>query len=254
MNNLKAISLFSSGGIGDLALRDCGVDTIVANELIEERARVFEYNYPKCKMIVGDICELKDQIISSSIQRLNGEELDILFATPPCQGMSKNGRGKLLDGIRRGLKSKFDKRNQLIVPTLEIVKALKPQTVILENVPEMKNTIIESPNGGLVNIIDFISETLKGYTGKAEVVEFANYGVPQRRQRLITIFTKNKGLIDYYKIHNTFLPLITHTQDGFGGTAKWLTVKDVIAHTPKLDASTKEKAQCKKISTIEFHY
>jgi DNA (cytosine-5)-methyltransferase 1 len=48
---------------------------------------------------------------------LSGVELDILFATPPCQGMSKNGRGKLLQGIREGKKPSLDSRNRLIIPT-----------------------------------------------------------------------------------------------------------------------------------------
>ncbi len=68
---------------------------------------------------------------------MNDEELDIFFATPPCQGMSKNGRGKLLQGVRAGRKPSLDARNRLIIPTLEIARALKPRLVVFENVPEM---------------------------------------------------------------------------------------------------------------------
>ena len=63
MNSLTAVSLFCSGGIGDLALQKAGVDVIVANELITERASVFSYNFPNTSMVAGDIWEVKNSII-----------------------------------------------------------------------------------------------------------------------------------------------------------------------------------------------
>jgi len=92
---VKAVSLFSSGGIGDLALIKDGIDVVVANEFLEDRASLFSANFPDANMMTGDIWELKDEIISSALDKLDGEELDFILATPPCQGMSKNGQGKL---------------------------------------------------------------------------------------------------------------------------------------------------------------
>ena len=247
MKNLKAVSLFSSGGIADLALRECGIQTIVANEIIEGRAKVFEYNYPYTKMVIGDIWLHKKKIIQSASEILRGTQLDFLFATPPCQGMSKNGRGKLLDGIRKGIKPKFDQRNQLIIPTLEIAKKLRPTTIIFENVTEMENTFIEDENGCLVNIINYIKNSLEGYVGNAETVEFANYGVPQKRQRLITIFTRNKSLINYFNEHNSFLPPQTHSQYFNRSKKPWVTVRDAISSIPPIDALSKESASYEKI-------
>ncbi len=119
---MKSISLFACGGIGDLGLRHAGFDVIVANELIAERAEVFKYNFPDSHMIVGDIWEKQDEILSETKRRLGTEELDLVFATPPCQGMSKNGRGKLLNLARAGLRPEIDPRNLLVLPTIEIFK------------------------------------------------------------------------------------------------------------------------------------
>ena len=99
---MKAISLFSCGGIGDLALKEQGVDVLAANEISYERAQVFSYNFPEVKMIVGDIWQKKEEIISTTNNLLRGKKLDLVFGTPPCQGMSKNGRGKLLSLVRKG--------------------------------------------------------------------------------------------------------------------------------------------------------
>ena len=123
--------------------------------------------------------------LSKQRRDLTGE-LDFLFATPPCQGMSKNGQGKLLQGIREGKKPKFDVRNKLIIPTMNIVTALNPKVVFFENVPEMKDTIILDENGEPINVLSYIEKRLGDeYQGKFEIVQFADYGVPQRRTRLI---------------------------------------------------------------------
>ena len=248
---MKGITLFASGGIGDLAFKEAGINMILANEYVYERAQVFAYNYPDCEVIIGDITLEKDNIISRTKELLNGNPLDFLVATPPCQGMSKNGRGKLLNLIRKGERPKFDPRNQLIVPTIEIIKNLLPDTIVFENVPEMKDTFIEI-SSDIVNIIDFVTEELTklGYVGKAEVVEFANYGVPERRQRLITIFSKQKNLVDFFNIHKSFIPEQTHSQHPSNSFKPWVTVRDVIFNLPKLDAISKDFAEDKD---LPFH-
>lgn len=192
MSNMKqktAISIFASGGIGDLAVRAAGWEVLVANELLPDRAELFKRNYPETEMLQGDIRQLENTIISKTKSLLNGRPLDLLFATPPCQGMSKNGRGKLLRGIRDGLKPNLDERNQLIINAVNCIKALKPRLVVFENVAEMQNTLIPTPDGEIVNLLEYVvAELSPEYQGAWEVVEFADYGVPQRRQRLITVF------------------------------------------------------------------
>jgi DNA (cytosine-5)-methyltransferase 1 len=56
--NLTAVSLFASGGIGDLALRANGIDVLVANELLPDRCEVLKYNYPETQVLEGDIWAL----------------------------------------------------------------------------------------------------------------------------------------------------------------------------------------------------
>ncbi|MBK9936334.1 MAG: DNA cytosine methyltransferase [Cytophagaceae bacterium] len=101
------------------------------------------------------------------------QTLDFLCATPPCQGMSKNGRGTILNNIRKGLRLELDQRNRLIIPVVEIAKILKPRVILLENVPEMQDTIIETPNGEYKLILDYIKAELGStHDGQGEVVEF----------------------------------------------------------------------------------
>ncbi len=247
---MKAISLFSCGGIGDLALKSAGVDVILANELEQDRAEVFCYNFPEVEMIIGDIWKKKESIVKTVHKLLPDNKLDIVFATPPCQGMSKNGRGKLLNLVRKGDRPKDDPRNQLVIPAIDIFLELGAETLVMENVPEMKHTLIASylSRGKLVSIPEYIMERLGGeFSSSIKVIEFADYGVPQRRQRLISVFSKNKNIKKYIFQFGTIFPPKTHSKAVTEGLSPWVTVRDSISMLPRLDAKSKETSINKEI-------
>lgn len=249
---MKAVSLFSSGGIGDLALKKHSINIIVANELVEQRVQLHDRNFPETKMIQGDIWRVHNQIVAAASSILAGDELDFVLATPPCQGMSKNGQGKLLNGIRGGQKPKFDLRNQLIIPAIWVIKALRPKTIIFENVPEMVNTVINDEHEKPINILEYIRQGLGDeYSGKAEVIQFADYGIPQRRSRLITIYTRDANLKHFLTLTGTLVPAATHSKEPHShrGLKPWVTVRDVIGDLPPLDGLNKRLAT----SAIPFH-
>lgn len=247
---MNSINLFSSGGIGDLALRNNNINILLSNELLEDRHALFGRNNPDTICITGDIWKIANEIIETTKEILNGNQLNIIYATPPCQGMSKNGQGKLLNSIRAGRKPKLDIRNRLIIPTMKIVNELNPEIIFFENVPEMNNTVIQDENGDIINIIEYIKKNLpSNYIGKAEVVEFADYGIPQCRQRLITIFTNNQLLKDYFQRENSFISPKTHSKKPQNGEKPWVSVRDVIQYLPCLDSKTKSTATSK----IPYH-
>jgi DNA (cytosine-5)-methyltransferase 1 len=244
---MEALSLFAGGGIGDLALRSAGVDMVVANELLEERADLVEFNFPDSNVISGDIWKAKDSILSAC----RCHSIELVLATPPCQGMSKNGRGKLLSGIRDGSKDPIDPRNLLVVPTIDIFLELNAHTLIMENVPEMKDTLIPSQGGtGFIGILDYIRLRLgPKFVSQVKVVEFADYGVPQFRQRLISIFSCHPNIVSARKNGINLFPPPTHSKPGAHiGLPPWRTVRDAIEHLPALDASTINLAESKDIN------
>jgi len=248
---LTGVSLFTGGGIGDLALRACGVDVLVASELLEDRAEVYRANYPETEIVVGDIRKAKSDVLRLARERLGERELDVLFATPPCQGMSKNGRGKLLNGIRAGLKPKFDERNALALEAVAIALELDPKVIVFENVPEMEFTLIERPDGVVADLLETIATMLTPrYGGRWEVVEFADYGVPQRRQRLISVFSRVEPLVEYAKSGRSMLPTRTHSASGSLFSKAWISVDEALQGTPLLDAANKDAATNNK---IPFH-
>jgi DNA (cytosine-5)-methyltransferase 1 len=235
--SLNAISLFSSAGIGDLAFQRLPVKVLVSCELLEDRHQVYQANFPQTQALTGDIWELWGKIVEETRARLDGGDLDILFATPPCQGMSKNGRGKLLQAVREGTKPALDVRNRLIIPTLKIACALRPRLIVFENVPEMENTLILDEAGRPVPILDLIREQLgPEYDGEAKVVEFADYGVPQRRQRLITVFTRDAEMLSLFHKRHGLHPRTTHSPNARAELLPWITLREIISDMPPLDA------------------
>lgn len=244
-----AISLFASAGIGDLALNALDFEVLVANELIPERVELFKRNFPETEMFQGDIYQLKSQIIEKTKEKLNGRSLDFALVTPPCQGMSKNGRGKLLSEIKKGNRPDVDPRNLLIFPSLEIINELKPDIVVFENVPEMVNTAIPY-NNDMVFIVDIIKNELVDYAVEFKVIEFANYGIPQRRQRLITIATRNQSLKNHLTTFGTLFPKETHSKNPTKYEKPWITVRDTISHIDPLDGKTNRHSKTDKYHQV----
>lgn len=227
---VKAACLFSSTGIGELGIARCGVDIVSALELVPWRASLYRENFPNSGVVEGDIWKTQNNFVRMTKDRLKGQELFLLYATPPCQGMSANGAGRLKWEILQGHREEEDPRNRLIIPTVQIIKKLKPRWVLLENVPRMKDTVIREESGRMVNIIDYISAQLgPSYVGAAQVVACEDFGIPQRRQRLITVFTRDPRGKSHFEVSGR----------SFITPALWeprKTLREAIGHLPPLDA------------------
>lgn len=92
MSKIKAISVFSSAGIGELLLKNTDVDVVAANELLPKRAACYKHFYPNTDLCCGDITldETKEYMIASAKKY----DAKMLIATPPCQGLSTLGKNK----------------------------------------------------------------------------------------------------------------------------------------------------------------
>ena len=133
---------------------------------------------------------------------------------------------------------------------MHLARRLRPETVLLENVPEMADTMILDEHGRPTPILGYVERALGAeYVGRAEVVEFADYGVPQFRQRLITVYSRHPGIADWLRSCGTLMPTPTHAANGGDGKARWLTVRDAIEGLPPLDAGSRECAT----SALPFH-
>jgi DNA (cytosine-5)-methyltransferase 1 len=229
-HRLKALCLFSSAGIGELGIEKCGISIACANELVPYRVALYKENFPSHDIIAGDIWQLREEIVGAINRQLDGDELFLVYATPPCQGMSSNGLGRLKWEVTQGNRDLEDPRNRLIIPTVDLLVRLRPRWILLENVPGMQNTPIRDENNKLVNAISYIKDQLgEEYVGTAEVIACEDYGVPQKRKRLVTIFSRDKAAKDRFK---------TNGASFFSRDMREprKTLRDAIGHLPPLDA------------------
>jgi len=125
---MKALSLFANVGIGEYYLHQLGVNVVVANELEKDRADFYRKLYPESNMICGDVTspEVYSKILKAS------QGVDLIIATPPCQGMS-------VANARRA--DKNDPRNSLIKKVVDFINDLNPKYVLVENVRGMAKTL-----------------------------------------------------------------------------------------------------------------
>jgi len=257
------ISTFSGAGIGDAGIHwGSNVPLLLASELAPERANMLKRNFAgrkknPAKIIQGNIEDTKNDIIEHCENELEGLNPWLVVLSPPCQGMSANGIGKLMAQVKAGKKPENDVRNQLIIEGVEIVQSLKPDWFLLENVPRMENTYIENEEKELETILDFIYRKLspEGYTIHSRKIDFLNYGVPHRRERLITIGCRIKSITEVHKsptIDNVFSngkspfhPNPTHGPSG----VDYINLGDVIRKLPELKAIEGENIS----KVIKFH-
>lgn len=120
----RVLSLFSNIGVAEAYLKEMGIDVVVANEIIERRAILYSKIYPDTHMICGDITN--NNIFNKIIQESKDLDVNVIMATPPCQGMSTVGQ-KLEDDIR----------NRLICQVIDAVIEINPKYVLIENVPSL---------------------------------------------------------------------------------------------------------------------
>ncbi|MBG30639.1 MAG: hypothetical protein CMI31_11655, partial [Opitutae bacterium] len=242
-----AHSFFSGGGFGDLGIEHgCRLPVLTACELLEDRAKLISNNFGETHVFQGDIWELKDHMVSTIEKMLSGNRPWLMLLSPPCQGMSSNGAGRIQAAIRDGKRPNEDERNRLILPGIDLVERFQPDWFILENVKRMENTIIRNEINEPENILDTIARrTLPlGYTVRSSILDFRKLGVPHNRERLITIGCRLPEITKvvppqkeiFFKVPSYLHPVASH---GPGTNNEFITLRKAIGHLPLLDAKSK---------------
>lgn len=184
-NKINAISLFSSGGIGELTLPRDKINILAANELIKQRANCYQFFYANTKMLPGSIIDssIKNELISIA----NENNAKLLLATPPCQGFSTLGKNKISEDFIK------DRRNFLVLEVLDIIDACDFDYVFMENVPRFIEMFFPFEDGfqTLRQILEKKYSNI--YNIDIKILNAENYGIPQSRPRvIIKLFKKNK--------------------------------------------------------------
>ncbi len=185
-----SLDLFAGAGGFTLGLEEAGFESLGAIECDSAAAATLRANFgegpasflgPKA----GDVRELSTRTLRNRLRRAGVTELDLLVASPPCQGFSRVGRGKL-DSMK-GDRGSFaaDSRNDLYEYAVRILRALRPRVFVFENVSGILHL-----RGR--NVAEDVCEAVAraGYVVRCTLLNAAWYGVPQTRERVIIMGTR----------------------------------------------------------------
>lgn len=216
---LKTIDLFAGAGGITEGFRKAGYTCVCANDCDEEAKHTFTYNHPNAAFVLKDVKEVTaDELLSAA--HCLASEIDVITGGPPCQGFSLAGR-RLSD----------DPRNMLFREYIRIAKDVQPKVIFFENVCGIMNM-----QGGKV-LTAIVSEfEAIGYRCKYDVVNAADFGVPQARPRFVLIGVRG------FDIKITF-PHPTHGKSDVSGQMQlfahdllpYVTVQDAFSNLPVID-------------------
>lgn len=164
-----AIDIFSGCGGLTVGLKKAGFDVLAAIEIEPKARETYLINHPQVSLIGADVRKVTSEEIFRKL-KLKAGELDLLAGCPPCQGFSS---------MRRKNKPQivFDDRNALIDDFARLAYELRPKAIMMENVPALIG--FKKFKSFVINLKNL------GYSVICEVLDVADYGVPQHRKRLV---------------------------------------------------------------------
>ena len=178
---MNFVDLFCGAGGLSCGLEMAGHKCLLGVDFNKDAIETFRRNHPLASAIQGDISGLTNSAIA---QGVGLEVVDMVVGGPPCQGFSTIGKG-----------AANDKRNQLFLEFVRIVKFLNPKIVIFENV----TGLLAKKNAKVLKAIFAQFEKL-GYSMDARVLNARHFGVAQMRKRVIIIGTKKVGAPNFPRI------------------------------------------------------
>lgn len=217
---MKWISLFSCSWIWELFLKEIWINIIYANELIPKRAELFSKIHPNTQMIVWDF--LDESIYNKLVNEWIENNIDFLLATPPCQWVSLAWKNKNNNDMLN------DERNFLILQVVRYIKEVKPNYVLIENVPRYL-TLMLPHKWKLLKIKDILHDEFSNeYNIDINILNSKDFWVPQDRKRAII------------KLYKKWLKWWNPKRE------KEITLEEAIWHLPSLESWEK--------SNIKWHY
>jgi len=180
-------SFFSGCGGFDYGFHHNDFKILFANDFWEDAANSFRLNYPEVPFLAKPIQDISNKEIKEIV---NERKVDVLIGGPPCQCFTRLNNNHLIKLLEQ---KKEDDRRLLSKEYIKKVKLLQPKIVLMENVRDM--LVRKNQNGELYK--DIIENEFKkiGYKSYYKIISMDEYGVPQKRKRVIFLATNVKKLI-----------------------------------------------------------
>lgn len=177
MKQYNYIDLFAGAGGLSLGLERAGLRGVFAVEQDKWAAETYCANHRGVPVHVRDIQMIDD----SEIRELVKSPVDVIVGGPPCQGFSHANTAK---------RDPKDPRNSLFQDFVRFAKVVQPSICLVENVPGLLRTKMSS-GGSAISVIEQAFRDI-GYTAQWKILNAADYGVPQKRERLFVVAVREE--------------------------------------------------------------
>ncbi|MFP4259792.1 MAG: DNA cytosine methyltransferase [Opitutales bacterium] len=185
------VDLFAGAGGMSLGFEQAGFDVMAAVEIDPVHSAIHKYNFPECAVLPRSVQDISGDLIRK-VSPIGDQKVDVVFGGAPCQGFSLIGQ-RVLD----------DPRNSLVKDFVRIVGELDADYFVFENV---KGLTVGKHKKFLYELIETFEAN--GYEVRKDwrVLNAANYGVPQDRQRLFLLGAKKDLRVPLYPEATTVQP------------------------------------------------
>lgn len=174
------LDLFCGAGGMSLGFEMAGYRVAAAADLDPWSCKTHAANFLS-KTLTLDLTQVEEP--KQLLRSLKLRGVDVIICSPPCQGFSRVGKGKIRSLIRDGGVSwRSDPRNRLTLDFVRYVRALRPRAFVMENVPDIRFY----RNGKLIDDLTQIFQDM-GYDMQSNVLRTTDFGVPQRRDRFFMV-------------------------------------------------------------------
>jgi DNA (cytosine-5)-methyltransferase 1 len=219
------IDLFAGGGGMSYGFKEAGFKVVFACDIDKDVAKTYTTNLPEVIYLVEDIHHVTPNEVMEATGLRKGD-VSVMIAGPPCQGFSM-----------MGLRNPKDPRNKLLQEILRFAEAMKPQWIVIENVPGL----LTMEGGEPVKMI-YKSLGRLGYKCAHRVLSALDYGVPQKRRRVFFIANNSGDPITFPPpdYGDSSIPVLEKFMLNESGTEvkcnPHFVVRDAIGDLPRLKA------------------
>lgn len=226
MKKLTGISFFTGAGGLDMGFIEAGFDIKLCVEIEEKYCSTLKTNHPDWNVKQGNIMEYNQERVLKEAGLSKQDSIDVVIGGSPCQSFSTAGNRQAFG----------DPRGKAMLKYVELVQELQPKVFLLENVrgllsASLKHRPLKERSSDFPPLTDdekpgsalkYLLKKFKDYHIKIYLINAADYGVAQKRERVFIIGVRSD-------LENTFdLPEPTHNVDGSQGKEKWISLSSVL--------------------------
>lgn len=222
----NVVSFFAGAGGLDLGVQRAGFNIRLSCEIESVYCNTLRINHPELNVVQGDIMEYNRERIYKEAGLDANEELDLMIGGSPCQSFSTAGKRQAFG----------DPRGQAMLKYADLVNEVQPKFFLLENVKGLLSAALkhrplnqrgdeheplnpeEQPGSALEHLLDRFGD----YKVTLKLINAADYGIPQTRERVFIIGVRNDLDLEYE------FPEATHNKTGEGEKEPWVTMGQVL--------------------------